>query len=258
MALENQELKLKNSKINIDLVDFKNNYIKYKDELKNLSNQLIKLKNEKDKNEIYFLSQISIIQKEKNLIENQLNKIREKNNNLVKYNFNDTNNNSNFINKEKYNLALQEIKAYNNDNKKLFDLSKKLKNEINFYIEEKDFYLNLINKIIKKNYINSKYSNFIDLMQKSMENFADIQHLNQLKYDYNSKLKNYENIMNNMNKKMDSSNITGKSYEINKNYYDVDDFSEIAKIQNQILIVNDKLSWLYEDKSKIFKEMETY
>ena len=64
--------------------------------------------------------------------------------------------------------------------------------------------------------------------------------------------------MNNMNKKMDSSNITGKSYEINKNFYDVDDFSEIAKIQNQILIVNDKLSRLYEDKSKIFKEMETY
>ena len=257
MALENNDLKLKNTQINSELIQFKNDYIKYKDELKNLSNQLIVLKNEKNKNEMYFLNQIALIQKEKNLVENQLNKIRE-NNNFININCSDTNNDNEFISREKYKLALQEIKTYNNDNKKLFDLSKKLKNEVNFYTEEKDFYKKIINKIIIGNYIDSKYSEFTNLIQNSMENFLDIQHLIQLKYDYNSKLKKYEKIMVNMNKKVDCSGNIGNSYEINKNFYDVDDFSEIAKIQNQILIVNDKLNRLYENKSKIIREMGKY
>ena len=257
MTLDNNELKLKNVQINSELIKFKNDYIKCKDELKNVSNQLIVLKNEKNKNEMYFLNQIALIQKEKNLVENQLNKIRE-NNNFINLNSSDTNNDNDFISREKYKLALQEIKTYNNDNKKLFDLSKKLKNEVNFYTEEKDFYKKIINKIITGNYINSKFSEFIDLIQNSMENFLDIQHLIQLKYDYNSKLKKYEKIMVNMNKKVDFSSNIGNSYEINKNFYDVDDFSEIAKIQNQIVIVNDKLNKLYENKSKIIRELGKY
>ena len=59
-----------------------------------------------------------------------------------------------------------------------------------------------------------------------------------------------------MNKRIESSE-TGKSYEINKNFYDVDDFSEIAKIQNQLMTINDKLNILYENKINIKKEIET-
>ena len=244
--------------------------MKYKDELKNESNQLINLKNEKDKNEIYFLNQIALLQKEKNLTENHLNKMREKgyikNNNLEINNDNNLkinsdnnidNNNINYISKTKYDLALQEIKAYNNDNKKLFDLSKKLKNDLNLSLEEKNFYSKIINKIINGNYIDSKYSEFIDLIKKSIENYLDVQHLTQLKYELNSKLKNYENIIKNMNKRPDSTG-TGKSYEINKNFYDVDDFSEIAKIQNQIVITNDKLNRLEQNKYNIIKEIGKY
>ena len=260
IIIENNELKLKNSQINSELIQFKNNYIKYKEELKNVSMQLIVVKNEKDKNEIYFLNQISLLQKEKNLIENQLNKIREKtnNNNLISNNNDiDPDSNDNIITKKKYDLALQEIKTYNNDNKKLYDLSRKLKNDLNYAIQEKDFYSKIINKIIKGNYINEKYSEFVGIMKKCIENFLDIQHLNQLKYDLNTKLKNYEIIIKNMNKKPYGEN-TGKSYEINKNFYDVDDFSEIAKIQNQIVIITDKLNRLEDNKNKITYEMEKY
>ena len=260
IIIENNELKLKNSQINSELIQFKNNYIKYKEELKNVSMQLIVVKNEKDKNEIYFLNQISLLQKEKNLIENQLNKIREKtnNNNLTSNNNDiDPDSNDNLISKKKYDLALQEIKTYNIDNKKLYDLSRKLKNDLNYVVQEKDFYYKIINKIIKGNYINEKYSEFMGIMKKCIENFLDIQHLNQLKYDLNSKLKNYEIIIKNMNKKPYGAN-TGKSYEINKNFYDVDDFSEIAKIQNQIVVITDKLNRLEDNKNKITHEMEKY
>ena len=244
--------------MNNELIQFKNNYIKYKEELKNISMQLIIIKNEKNKNEVFFLNQISILQKEKNLMENQLNKLREKNNeNLNKNNINIKVNNNEVMPKKKYDLALQEIKTYNNDNKKLFDLSKKLKNDLNFAFEETNFYSKLLNKIIDGNYINDKYINFNQIIKKNIEIFLDIQHFNQLKYDLNTKLKTYENIIKNMNKKPDSSG-TGKSYEINKNFYNVDDFSEISKIQNQIVIINDKLNKLNDNKSKIEREIAKY
>ena len=160
------------------------------------------------------------------------------------------------INK-KYDLSLHEIKSYINDNKKLFDLSKKLKNDLNFALEEKEFYSNIINKILEGNYIDKTHFDFVTVINKSIENFMDIQHLKKLKYEMNTKLKNYEKIIKNMNKKPDSTG-TGKSYEINKNFYDVDDFSEIGKIQNQIIIINDKLNKLDEQKNKIMKEFVKY
>ena len=264
--MENNDLKLKNTQINNELIQFKNNYMKYKEELKNLSMQLMIIKNEKNKNEIYFLNQISLLQKEKNYIENEYNKIKQKydninsdfqkNNNSNEINSINSKYNTEMINK-KYDLSLHEIKSYINDNKKLFDLSKKLKNDLNFALEEKKFYSNIINKILEGNYIDNKHFDFITVINKSIENFMDIQHLQKLKYEMNTKLKNYESIIKNMNKKPDSTG-TGKSYEINKNFYDVDDFSEIGKIQNQIIIINDKLNKLDEQKNKIMKEFMKY
>ena len=264
--MENNDLKLKNTQINNELIQFRSNYMKYKEELKNLSMQLMIIKNEKNKNEIYFLNQISLLQKEKNYIENEYNKIKQKydniNSDLPKNNtdneINSINNkyNTEMINK-KYDLSLHEIKSYINDNKKLFDLSKKLKNDLNFALEEKEFYSNIINKILEGNYIDKTHFDFVTVINKNIENFMDIQHLKKLKYEMNTKLKNYESIIKNMNKKPDSTG-TGKSYEINKNFYDVDDFSEIGKIQNQIIIINDKLNKLDEQKNKIMKEFVKY
>jgi len=265
--MENNDLKLKNTQINNELIQFKSNYMKYKEELKNLSMQLMVIKNEKNKNEIYFLNQISLLQKEKNYIENEYNKIKQKYDSInsnINTNLQNNNNNNEINNKyqteminKKYDMSLNEIKSYISDNKKLFDLSKKLKIDLNFALEEKEFYSNLINKILEGNYIDNKHFDFITVINKSIENFMDIQHLQKLKYEMNSKLKNYESIIKNMNKKPDSTG-TGKSYEINKNFYDVDDFSQIGKIQNQIIIINDKLNKLDEQKSKIMKEFVKY
>ena len=265
--MENNDLKLKNTQINNELIQFKSNYMKYKEELKNLSMQLMVIKNEKNKNEIYFLNQISLLQKEKNYIENEYNKIKQKYDSInsnIDTNLQNNNNNNEINNKyqteminKKYDMSLNEIKNYISDNKKLFDLSKKLKIDLNFALEEKEFYLNIINKILEGNYIDNKHFDFITVINKSIENFMDIQHLQKLKYEMNSKLKNYESIIKNMNKKPDSTG-TGKSYEINKNFYDVDDFSQIGKIQNQIIIINDKLNKLDEQKSKIMKEFVKY
>ena len=254
IILENNELKLQNSKINKELLEFKNNFIKYKEEVKNLNNQLIVIKDEKNKNEIYFLNQISLLQKEKNALEKQINKLREENynNNII----NNENNDEKF-NKKKYDLALYEIKTYNNDIKKLFDLSKKLKNELNKTTKEKNFYSEIISKILNGNYIDNKYLKFIEIVKKNIEIFLDIQNLNQLKYDYSIKLQNYENIIKNMNKKIDTNEIEN-IYEINKNFYDVDDFSNIAKIQNQLFIINDKLNILDEKQRNILLEMNKY
>ena len=265
--MENNDLKLKNTQINNELIQFKSNYMKYKEELKNLSMQLMVIKNEKNKNEIYFLNQISLLQKEKNYIENEYNKIKQKYDSInsdINTNLQNNNNNNEINNKyqteminKKYDMSLNEIKSYISDNKKLFDLSKKLKIDLNFALEEKEFYLSIINKILEGNYIDNKHFDFITVINKSIENFMDIQYLQKLKYEMNSKLKNYESIIKNMNKKPDSTG-TGKSYEINKNFYDVDDFSQIGKTQNQIIIINDKLNKLDEQKSKIMKEFVKY
>ena len=267
---ENSELKKQYSKINLELNEIKGYYIKYKDELNGVSNQLIKIKNEKEKSEIYYLDQISMLQKEKNFMEKSLNEIKDKYiftqnlENLLNKNSDENNeeiNNSFKYNekylKKKYEIAINEINSYNNDNKKLFSLSKRLKNELNLITEEKNFYLKIINKLIEGKYIESKYDKLIVAIKKSTENYLAIQNINKNKYDLEQKLIKYEKIMKNMNKKMENGE-KGKSYEINKNFYDVDDFSEIAKIQNQLMTINDKLNILYEDKVKIRKEIEAF
>ena len=112
-------------------------------------------------------------------------------------------------------------------------------------------------ELIEGNYIDKKYYNFITTIKKSIENFLDIQSLNKNKCDLEQQLSKYEKIMKNMNKKINSEE-TGKSYEINKNFYNVDDFSDIAKIQNKLMIINDKLNGLYENKVNIKKEIDKF
>ena len=270
---ENNELKKQISKMIKELKEYKEYYIKYKEELNNAKNELIKIKGEKEKEEIYYLDQIKILQKEKNYLEKNLNEIKNKylfNKNLENL-LNTNNKNSNEKNEDvnnskkydekffqkKYEIAINEINSFNNDNKKLFDLSKKFKNEINILTEEKNFYLSIINKIIDKKYIDSKYDKFVNAIKKSIENNSDILNMNIIKYDLGQNLLKYEKIMKNMNKKIESKE-TGKSYEINKNFYNVDDFSEIARIQNQIITINDKLNTLYEIKTNIKKDIEMY
>ena len=269
LNIENNNLKEKNSKIILELNESKEYYIRYKEELNKISNQLIKIKNEKEKKEIYYLNQISMLQRGKNYMEKSLNEIKDKFiftqnfENVININNEknmETINLNNIYNekylKKKYEIAINEINSYNNDNKKLFILSKQLKSEINLITEEKIFYINIINKIIEGKYIDSKYDKLIKAVKKCIENYLDIQIMNKNKIDLEQKLIKYEKIMKNMNKKIESGE-TGMTYEINKNFYDVDDFSEITKIQNQLITINEKLNILYENKINIKKEIET-
>ena len=268
---ENQKLEKQNMKIKNELNEIKINHIKNKDELNNISNQLNQVKNDKEKNEIYYLDKIKMIQKEKNYIEKNLEELKNKflfNTNLENALNNNLNNNiNNDINdickyndkylRKKYEIAINEINSYNKDNKKLFDFSKKLKNDLSILTEQKNFYIDIINKLINGKYIDSKFDNFINMIKKSMENYLDIQNTNKIIFDSEQQLIKYENVLKNLNKKINSED-TGKSYDINKNFYDVDDFSEIAKIQNQIISAKDKLNILYENKNNIQKEIEKF
>ena len=273
---DNQKLAQLNLKIKNELNEIKISYTKNKEELNNISNELNLVKNEKEKNEVYYLDKIKMIQKEKNYIEKNLNEIKDKflftKNFENALNTNDNNNNTNDdikvecneLNKyndkylrKKYEIAINEINSYNKDNKKLVDLSKKLKNDLSIITEEKNFYINIINKLIEGKYIDSKYNNFVNLIKKSIENYLDIQNTNKIKYDLEQELIKYEKVLENLNKKINSEDI-GKSYDINKNFYDVDDFSEIAKIQNQIISAKDKLNILYDNKNNIQKEIQKF
>ena len=211
-----------------------------------------------------------MLQRGKNYMEKSLNEIKDKFiftqnfENVININNEknmETINLNNIYNekylKKKYEIAINEINSYNNDNKKLFILSKQLKSEINLITEEKIFYINIINKIIEGKYIDSKYDKLIKAVKKCIENYLDIQIMNKNKIDLEQKLIKYEKIMKNMNKKIESGQ-TGKYYEINKNFYNVDDFSEIGKIQNQLMNVNDKLNILYENNINIKKNVELY
>jgi len=268
---ENQKLEKQNMKIKNELNEIKVYYTKNKDELNNISNQLNQVKNDKEKNEIYYLDKIKMIQKEKNYIEKNLNELKDKfifntnletalNNNLNAQINNDINDtckyNVKYL-KKKYEIAINEINSYNKDNKKLFDLSKKLKNDISTLTEQNNFYMDIINKLIKGKYIDSKYDNFINLIKKSMDNYLDIQNTNKIIYDSEQQLIKYEKVLKNLNKKINSED-TGKSYDINKNFYDVDDFSAIAKIQNQIISAKDELNILNEYKNNIQKEIDKF
>ena len=256
-------------KIKNELNEIKINHIKNKDELNNISNQLNQVKNDKEKNEIYYLDKIKMMQKEKNYIEKNLEELKNKflfNTNLENALNNNLNNNiNNDINdiyndkylRKKYEIAINEINSYNKDNKKLFDFSKKLKNDLSILTEQKNFYIDIINKLINGKYIDSKFDNFINIIKKSMENYLDIQNTNKIIFDSEQQLIKYENVLKNLNKKINSED-TGKSYDINKNFYDVDDFSEIAKIQNQIISAKDKLNILYQNKDDIQKEIEKF
>ena len=268
---EKQRLEKQNTKIKNELNEMKIRYAKNKDELNNISNQLTQVKNDKEKNEVYYLDKIKMIQKEKNYIEKNLNEIKDKytftknlenalNNNMENDVINDINNpnkyNEKYL-KKKYELAINEINSYNKDNKKLFDFSKKLKNELSIVTEQKNFYIDIIHKLIEGKYIDEKYDKLINIIKNSIENYEDIQNTNKIKYELEQKLIKYENVLKNLNKKINSED-TGKSYDINKNFYDVDDFSEIAKIQNQIISAKDKLNILYENKNNIQKEIKEF
>ena len=216
----NQGLSDENISIQQKLFDIEN-YIKelegidkdnisLKNQLQNLNDNLLILNNEKNKNENYYLQQLKSLTQEKNSLENMLSKQEE-------YNEEETNNN---------------INSYRNDNKKLYDYTKKLSEDNQKFMLEHKFFTQLIFRILKFHIPNLNAKNIIcemlNLNEKNIEVNVEIQKMEKnlekiiskddINYEEKMKIENnikdLRNQINNIGNKYDILENQLKEYEI--------------------------------------------
>ena len=216
----NQGLSDENISIQQKLFDIEN-YIKelegidkdnisLKNQLQNLNDNLLILNNEKNKNENYYLQQLKSLTQEKNSLENMLSKQKE-------YNEEETNN---------------KINSYRNDNKKLYDYTKKLSEDNQKFMLEHKFFTQLIFRILKFHIPNLNAKNIIcemlNLNEKNIEVNVEIQKMEKnlekiiskddIHYEEKMKIENnikdLRNQINNIGNKFDILENQLKEYEI--------------------------------------------
>ena len=216
----NQGLSDENISIQQKLFDIEN-YIKelegidkdnisLKNQLQNLNDNLLILNNEKNKNENYYLQQLKSLTQEKNSLENMLSKQKE-------YNEEETNN---------------KINSYRNDNKKLYDYTKKLSEDNQKFMLEHKFFTQLIFRILKFHIPNLNAKNIIcemlNLNEKNIEVNVEIQKMEKnlekiiskddINYEEKMKIENnikdLRNQINNIGNKFDILENQLKEYEI--------------------------------------------
>ena len=216
----NQGLSDENISIQQKLFDIEN-YIKelegidkdnisLKNQLQNLNDNLLILNNEKNKNENYYLQQLKSLTQEKNSLENMLSKQKE-------YNEEETNN---------------KINSYRNDNKKLYDYTKKLSEDNQKFMLEHKFFTQLIFRILKFHIPNLNAKNIIcemlNLNEKNIEVNVEIQKMEKnlekiiskddINYEEKMKIENnikdLRNQINNIGNKYDILENQLKEYEI--------------------------------------------
>ena len=216
----NQGLSDENISIQQKLFDIEN-YIKelegidkdnisLKNQLQNLNDNLLILNNEKNKNENYYLQQLKSLTQEKNSLENMLSKQKE-------YNEEETNN---------------KINSYRNDNKKLYDYTKKLSEDNQKFMLEHKFFTELIFRILKFHIPNLNAKNIIcemlNLNEKNIEVSVEIQKMEKnlekiiskddINYEEKMKIENnikdLRNQINNIGNKYDILENQLKEYEI--------------------------------------------
>ena len=242
IILEKTNLNSKIEKMENDYFNNKEKLKQYENENKNLVGQVNVIQNEKNKNEMYFLSQIQMLTKEKNTLDSQLNKfIIEKNSKIPQSNFEDIEN--------KYDIALSQIKSYRNDNKKLFDLSKIQKEEILNIRNEIEYYKDILQRILKYHISSDDIKNIIKAI---IEINIDIKNLRFKQKSLNEKISKYNRFMIDMNSKSleDRYNIMSKN-----NYYTGEDFYELSNIQNELISINQKLFNLNDEQSKLYNKL---
>ena len=216
----NQGLSDENISIQQKLFDIEN-YIKelegidkdnisLKNQLQNLNDNLLILNNEKNKNENYYLQQLKSLTQEKNSLENMLSKQKE-------YTEEETNN---------------KINSYRNDNKKLYDYTKKLSEDNQKFMLEHKFFTQLIFRILKFHIPNLNAKNIIcemlNLNEKNIEVNVEIQKMEKnlekiiskddINYEEKMKIENnikdLRNQINNIGNKFDILENQLKEYEI--------------------------------------------
>ena len=181
-----------------------------KEQLKNLSDNLLILTTEKNKNENYYLDQLKNLTQEKNALENMLSKQKE-------YNSEETNN---------------KIISYRNDNKKLYDYNKKISEDNQKFMSAHKFFTQLILRILKFHIPNLNAKNIIcemlNLNEKNIEINVEIQKMEkvleklvnkpEVNYEEKEKIENsikeFKNQVNNIGVKFGILEDQLKEYEI--------------------------------------------
>ena len=219
----NQEINQLNYKVN----KLGNLVLILQNEKKDLIEEIKKLRNQNNQNEMYYLEKISLL---------------------------DYCNNNQEKNKEGNNY-MQEIKSYRSDNKKLFDLSKSLKDENKILMEESNFYYKLLKKICEGNYINERNIVFQKLINESLNVFEENKKCALKHLKLNDLLNKYNIFINQkVNNKNDICDNSIKDFFDNKNGVN----NNIAQIQNEFLANNQKFLLSRERKNQLFLELDKY
>jgi hypothetical protein len=253
LSKEKSDLILKNSE-NIKTIDdynekfyeLSNSLEKCEQENKNLVTRINYLNNDKEKSESYYLNQISLLQKEKNSLEDKLNKIlieKEIENNYKSKKENIINENTTI---NKYFKALEKITIYQNDNKKLYETLKQQNIEYEKINKENNFFINLLQTIIQNHIQKSEIKN---LFKKLIEIFLDKQNLISQQNSLNNKLDIYSQFINTMN----NNNTNNIDCLNDKNIYNLNDFNNVSQIQNSILNIYEKIRYLDNEQNEIIK-----
>lgn len=226
-----QNIKKENEQIIYDNQELRKENSTYESEFKNLNERLIIIQNEKNKNENYFLDQISILQKEKNYYENSYIELQ----NMKTVSLNEKIENPEINNNDKYVMALKEIMNIKKDNKKLLQYNEQLNNDIENVIKENHFYYSLLKRI------SSFHIEDIQIKEKANELlnvYSSILKLNKEKKQIKNQLASYTLFIEDMNKSNQMIN--------SKVSYNFRNFEEISIMQNELINIENQLANLTE------------
>lgn len=209
---------------------YKKDLILYENELNNLNNRLILLNSDKNKNETYYLSQISLMQQQINTLENYLSELNNKKDNESHISTTSTRIESE---QDAYASALDELLFQRQKNERLAQDIQCLNNDMNSLIEENQYYYSLIKKVLIEDIDNDNKRKMVEM---GIEVYSKIARVMKRKKELKSEIQKYKNFVNDMNSK--------NSLTVMK--YSMSDMKEVSNLQQQLMGVETELSQLNE------------
>jgi chromosome segregation ATPase len=209
---------------------YKKDLILYENELNNLNNRLILLNSDKNKNETYYLSQISLMQQQINTLENYLSELNTKKDNESHISTTSTRIESE---QDAYASALDELLFQRQKNERLAQDIQCLNNDMNSLIEENQYYYSLIKKVLIEDIDNDNKRKMVEM---GIEVYSKIARVMKRKKELKSEIQKYKNFVNDMNSK--------NSLTVMK--YSMSDMKEVSNLQQQLMGVETELSQLNE------------
>jgi chromosome segregation ATPase len=209
---------------------YKKDLILYENELNNLNNRLILLNSDKNKNETYYLSQISLMQQQINTLENYLSELNTKKENESYISTTSTRIESE---QDAYASALDELLFQRQKNERLAQDIQCLNNDMNSLIEENQYYYSLIKKVLIEDIDNDNKRKMVEM---GIEVYSKIARVMKRKKELKSEIQKYKNFVNDMNSK--------NSLTVMK--YSMSDMKEVSNLQQQLMGIETELSQLNE------------